>query len=97
MVPEGSAISGSRTTVATTSTITRNCDRPVDEGRRPREEETHHEVGEKSTTEATQRNRDQRQPKRSDATEEESSSQRVRRVQLTKSVRGESDDKKPWC
>jgi len=83
--------------VATTLTITRNCDRPIDEGRRPREEETHHEAGEKSTTEATRRNRE---PKITEAKQRDrrgGSSRRVLRVQLTKSARGESDDKKPWC
>jgi len=83
--------------VATTSTITRDCDRPVDEGRRPREEETHHEAGEKSRTEATRRNRE---PKITEAKRRDrrgGSSRRVQRVQLTKSTRRESDDKKPWC
>ena len=66
--------------MATTSTITRNCDRPIDEGRRPREEETHHAAGEKSTTEATRRNRE---PKITEA------KRRDRRVkQLTKSAEG---------
>ena len=37
MMPGESAIPGSRATGATTSTITRDCDRPIDEGRRPRE------------------------------------------------------------
>jgi len=66
--------------VATTSTITRNCDRPIDEGRPLREEETHHEAGEKSTTEATQRNREPKitEVKRRDR----------RGEQLTKSAEG---------
>jgi len=80
MMPEESAISGSRTTVATTSTITQNCDRPIDEGRRPREEETHHEAGEKSTTEATRRNRE---PKITEAKRRDR-----RERQLTKSAEG---------
>ena len=37
MMPGDSAIPGSRATGATTSTITRDCDRPIDEGRRPSE------------------------------------------------------------
>jgi len=65
--------------VATTSTITRDRDRPVDEGRRPREE-THHEAGEKSTTEATQRNRE---PKITEAKRRDR-----REKQLTKSAEG---------
>ena len=35
MMPGGSAIPGSRATGVTTSTITRDCDQPIDEGRRP--------------------------------------------------------------
>jgi len=66
--------------MATTSTITRNCDRPIDEGRHPREEETHHEAGEKSTTEAARRNRE---PKITEAKRRDR-----RERQLTKSAEG---------
>jgi len=66
--------------VATTLTITRNCDRPIDKGRRPREEETHHEAGEKSTTEVTRCDRDPKitEVKRRDR----------RETQLTESAEG---------
>ena len=57
MMPGESAIPGSRATGATTSKITRICDRPIDEGRRPREGPTMRQR-ERSTTEATQRNRE---------------------------------------
>ena len=85
--------------MATTSTITRNCDRPIDEGRRPREEETHHEAGEKSTTEATRRDREPKitEAKQRDRSGEVAAHEECERVQLTKSARRESDDKKPWC
>ena len=37
IMPGDSAIPGSRATGVSTSTITRNCDRPINEGRRPSE------------------------------------------------------------
>ena len=54
--------------------------------------------GEKSTTEATQRDRE---PKITEAKQHDrrggSSSRRVQWVQLTKSARGGVDDEIPWC
>ena len=97
MMPGGSAIPGSRATGATTSTITRDCDRPIDEGRRPREGPTMRQ-GRRVRQKRRDATESQRQQKRSNATEGEgSSSRRVRRVQLTKSARGEGHDEIPWC
>jgi len=78
MVSRESAIPDSRATVATTPTIARDCDQPIDQGRRPREEETHYEAGEKSTTEATRHNRE---PKTTEAKR-----RNLRGEQLTKSA-----------
>ena len=98
MIPGDSAISGSRATGATTSTTTRDCNRSIDEGRRPMEEPTMRR-GEKSTTEATRRDREpkiteakQRERREGTAAHEECrgcSSLRLRGVDITM--------KNSWC